>query len=858
MAFLRKILHGYLLPGPNGPITLRSRRGWRPSDRSSRHWDATHAVRTASGYKVLLAGTASLNNKFYVWDVNKNGVITRSSGWKTVRDALVAGWETSFGDVILRDGVIGLNDDYDDSINTDGKVEINEPEIGELEIEGDHDWFAITLTEGKRYQFDVFGITLVDPYLYLRGANGSLISSDDDGGAGGNSRLNFNPTQTGDYFLDVGAWADRGEGRYIISATELAPVDDGDASFLIRGTPEIGNTLTVALTADDPDGNGSSPTITWQRSSDGNSWTNVATGSQLTLTYAFAGQQLRATVSYIDGENFSEQVFTNTVEVVNSGDDFPGSVDTNGVVNIGASVTGELEKQADRDWFAVELEAGERYRFDLVGNSLRDPYLYLRGAAGELLAYDDDGGSGLNSQITFQANADGRYFLDAAAYADSYTGTYTLSAIQLAPPDTGFNSTDGYGHIDAKRAFENLLDISLSDEPELGGNLWGLDNVNAPEVWAGGDGFSGVTGENVTIAVIDTGVDSNHSEFTGRMVAGYDFVDNDTTAEDGNGHGTHVAGTIAGANDGTGITGVAYDADIMPIRVLNDSGSGSLSDVIAGIRWAADNGADVINLSLGGGSYSQSMFDAVQHASESGSVVVMAAGNSGGRSPGYPAAHAISYGMAIGAVDQSRAMAGFSNRAGNDTMDYVTAPGVNIYSAIPSGGYARFSGTSMAAPHVAGIAGLLKSHDPNLTAATIETLLTQSASNVPASASSNLANNESGDSIGSSSTDPKQLITLETLDNFNSRELRDPLIGNLSGNRDRRQITFESIDRKVDSDLGNYADLNSFETLDPNENLFASLDFNNAHSTDPKDMLRALLSTKQFDYFEFDQTFTAL
>ena len=289
-------------------------------------------------------------------------------------------------------------------------------------------------------------------------------------------------------------------------------------------------------------------------------------------------------MSYIDGENFSEQVFTNTVQVVHSGDDFLGSVDTDGVVAIDASTTGELEERADHDWFGIQLEAGERYRFDLVGKTLRDPYLYLRDGAGELLTYDDDSGSGLNSQITYRATTDGRFFLDVGAYADSRVGTYTLSTTQLIKPSPGFNSKDGYGHIDAKRAFENLLDISLSDEPELGGNLWGLDNVNAPEVWTGGEGFSGVTGENVTIAVIDTGVDSNHSEFSGRVVAGYDFVDDDTTAQDGNGHGTHVAGTIAGANDGTGITGVAYDADIMPIRVLNDSGSAPLH-VIAGIRW---------------------------------------------------------------------------------------------------------------------------------------------------------------------------------------------------------------------------------------------------------------------------------
>jgi len=382
--------------------------------------------------------------------------------------------------------------------------------------------------------------------------------------------------------------------------------------------------------------------------------------------------------------------------------------------------------------------------------------------------------------------------------------------------------------------------------------------VNAPEVWAGGNGFSGVTGENTTIAVIDTGVDSNHPEFAGRMVAGYDFVDDDTTAEDGNGHGTHVAGTIAGANDGTGITGVAYDAEIMPLRVLNNQGYGSLSDIIAAIGWAADNDADVINLSLGGGGYSQAMFDAVRDASNSGSVIVMAAGNDGGSSPGYPAAHAVSYGMAIGAVNQQRSMAGFSNRAGNDTMDYVTAPGVSIYSSIPGGGYAEFSGTSMAAPHVAGIAGLLKSHDSSLSAAAIESLLTQSASNVPSSAAASSTNDAASDAISGSTADMKQLITLETLDDFSARELKDPLIGNLSGNRNEREDTLESIDRQVDREQGEFADVNSFETLDPSQNMFASLDFENSRNVDPKDTLRELLSSKQFDYFEIDQTFTAL
>ena len=209
-------------------------------------------------------------------------------------------------------------------------------------------------------------------------------------------------------------------------------------------------------------------------------------------------------------------------------------------------------------------------------------------------------------------------------------------------------------------------------------------------------------------------------EFSGRIVQGDDFVSNDSFADDGNGHGTHVAGTIAGANDGFGVTGVAYNAQIMPIRVLDNNGSGYTSDVIKGIRYAADNGANVINLSLGGGGYSQAMDDAIAYATSLGSVVVMAAGNSGGSSPDYPAAHAINYGLAVGAVDQSGNMANFSNLAGDVVLDYVTAPGVNIYSSTPGNNYDSFNGTSMATPHVAGAAALLLGHDPNLSAATVE------------------------------------------------------------------------------------------------------------------------------------------
>ena len=181
-----------------------------------------------------------------------------------------------------------------------------------------------------------------------------------------------------------------------------------------------------------------------------------------------------------------------------------------------------------------------------------------------------------------------------------------------------------------------------------------------------------------------------------------------------------------GANDGVGITGVAYDAKVMPIRVLDGNyrfAPGLTSWIVAGMRWAVDNGADIINMSLGGGFPNPPYLDALKYANDNGVVVVMASGNSYASQPGSPARYATEYGIAVGAVDINKNDAAFSNRAGPNRMDYVTAPGVSVYSSIPGGGYARFPGTSMAAPHVAGMAALLKSHDKTLTPLQIENLI---------------------------------------------------------------------------------------------------------------------------------------
>ena len=636
-------------------------------------------------------------------------------------------------------------------------------------------------------------------------------------------------------------------------------VDDGDADFLIQGTAAVSEIISISRSADDPDGNGDGALeIAWQASLDGTNWWEISTASDHQIGSNLAGHQLNAVVQYTDSQGFKETITTDSVSVPGTAgsnsdgkDDYGGSTTTNGRLTINNSISGELELAGDHDWFAINLTAGRRYQFDLNGVSLEDPFLYLRSSSSSLVAYNDDESLlSLDSQLNYTAESSGTHYLDVGAYQDVYAGTYTLRASELTPPDPGFNSTDGYGHVSAQRAFEQLLNISLDPVDALGGNLWGVDNVDAPEVWNGGSGFAGATGSGTTIAVIDTGVDLDHPEFLGRIVAGYDFVDDDSIADDGNGHGTHVAGTIAGANDGTGITGVAYDAAIMPLRVLGNDGYGWTSDIISAVRWAADNGAHVINLSLGVSGYSQAMADAISYASGRGSVVVMAAGNSGGMAPEYPAAHAIDHGIAVGVVDSNRSFAGFSNRAGSTQLDYVTAPGVNIYSAVPGGGYDTFNGTSMATPHVAGVAGLLKSHDGSLSASAIEDLLTGSGSN------NSISDSTAWNTTSSIPWSTRDVITMQTLDSFSDKQLSGTLIASVDGNGRERRSTLRGLKQGIRSNDASYDGLEAVKTIEASRNSFAVLEISNDHAINQRALLTELLGSNQFHYLEKEQHFS--
>jgi subtilisin family serine protease len=225
---------------------------------------------------------------------------------------------------------------------------------------------------------------------------------------------------------------------------------------------------------------------------------------------------------------------------------------------------------------------------------------------------------------------------------------------------------------------------------------WGIDRVDAELVWP-----SGNTADPVKVGIIDTGISNSHPDLLANVKGGVNTINPTKGWNDDNGHGSHVAGILAALNNDIGVVGAGPAIDLYAIKVLNRNGSGFLSDVIEGIEWAVANGMQVVNMSLGTGPDVQSFHDAVIAAKNAGIVVVAAAGNSGG-SVSYPAAYPEV--IAVSATDQNNMIASWSSRG--PEVD-LAAPGVSIYSTYKGTGYATLSGTSMAAPHVAGSAALV-------------------------------------------------------------------------------------------------------------------------------------------------------
>lgn len=277
-------------------------------------------------------------------------------------------------------------------------------------------------------------------------------------------------------------------------------------------------------------------------------------------------------------------------------------------------------------------------------------------------------------------------------------------------------------------------------------SMWGLTRIAAQTAWNTTTGSS-----SVKVAVIDTGIQYNHPDLSANMnvntgeiasngidddangyiddIYGYDFINSDGDPMDDNSHGTHCAGTIgAKGNNGVGLVGVNWTVGLIAVKVLAGSGSGSYAAVTAGIGYATDRDADVISLSLGGGSPDSGMLSALRAASTAGAFIAIAAGNTnpGGSNnnlvPTYPSQYAtdslINSAVSVLALDSSGNRASYSHYG--STSVHIGAPGSGILSTIPTNTYASYSGTSMATPHVAGLAALLKAANSSLTGAQIK------------------------------------------------------------------------------------------------------------------------------------------
>lgn len=251
---------------------------------------------------------------------------------------------------------------------------------------------------------------------------------------------------------------------------------------------------------------------------------------------------------------------------------------------------------------------------------------------------------------------------------------------------------------------------------------WGISKINADVAWP-------LAGSNtVKIGIVDSGIQLNHPDLASNVKGSFNAIDRKESANDDNGHGTHVAGIIASTDNDLGVVGVAPRAELYAVKVLDNTGSGRISDVIDGIQWCVSNHMQVANMSLGTVKYSKALYSAIKKAYSSGLIMVAAAGNGG---PGtstveYPAK--FNEVIAVSATDENNAITIWSSRGSE--ID-IAAPGNNIYSTFVNSTYGTLSGTSMAAPHVTGAIALKLSSSPGLTPTSILNLLRSTATGLP-------------------------------------------------------------------------------------------------------------------------------
>lgn len=276
-------------------------------------------------------------------------------------------------------------------------------------------------------------------------------------------------------------------------------------------------------------------------------------------------------------------------------------------------------------------------------------------------------------------------------------------------PDVAMVETDG------------LVTIDWLPPDPLWGYQWEQRQVRAPQAW---DLERGVW--TTLVAVVDTGVQLNHPDLSGRLVNGHDFVNKDRKPNDDNGHGTAVAGVVAATANSIGVTGICHRCRVMPVKALAANGTGYWTVAAKAVIWAADHRADVINLSFGGSTGGSTLQNAIAYARAKGAVVVASAGNNGTSNLFYPAAYPGV--VSVAAASSLDLRYEWSNHS--TSWVKLAAPGCTWATHLASG-YGGFCGTSAAAPVVSGIAGLVESARPGLSGAQIESILTASTVRMP-------------------------------------------------------------------------------------------------------------------------------
>ncbi len=394
------------------------------------------------------------------------------------------------------------------------------------------------------------------------------------------------------------------------------------------------------------------------------------------------------------------------------------------------------------------------YRFELPARARLDVIVLLGPVTSELSIWHVDGPliarryGKAASYIRFGSDLPrGRYRMELVGRAARTIPYHLAIAAQSArppgqPPQEPPASSPANASLPTVALPIPLPDIGSSDA-SVG---WNVERVGAIESWA-----AGYRGQGVVVALIDTGVDTFHPDLKGRLwrnadevpgdgldndsngyvddLLGWNFLTQSGQLNDPNGHGTHIAGILAAADDGLGVTGVAPDARLMVLQVLDAQKKGKASRVAEAIRYAVDEGARVINLSLSFDHPIASVERALRYAGEHDVLVVVAAGNEGQSTAIYPAQYSrnLENVIAVGAHDRSDRRATFSNRVGTSGVVQVDAPGVGIRSTQPDGSYATWFGTSMATPHVSGVAALASSAYPHLPVRLLRTAIVQLA-----------------------------------------------------------------------------------------------------------------------------------